>query len=137
HLTVAGWSYSTAPSPADRRRLGYDQFMAVLIPRRHYGDDEMGQISEFVTVTNPFDPTKQLNFKAVVDTGAFGLTLPLSWKDRLGPFHNSRPVELEMADQHRIPAEVCGPVDIKLQGFASVSGEAVFMDGQDDSKLEP
>src|SRR5438132_47599 len=111
--------------------------MAVLIPRRRFGDDDMGQISTFVTVTNPFDQTKQIEFKAVVDTGAFGLTLPLSWKNSLEPFDIARPVELEMADQHRVPAEVCGPVRIKLQGFQPVSGEVVFMDVPNESEFEP
>ena len=46
-------------------------------------------------------------------------------------------VELEMADQHRVPAEVCGPVRIKLQGFQPVSGEVVFMDVPNESEFEP
>src|SRR5258708_37071266 len=107
--------------------------MAQFIPRRHYGGDDMGQIDTYVTVTNPFDPAKQIDFKAVVDTGAFGLTLPMSWKDRLGPFHNTRPIELEMADQHRIPPEVCVPIDIKLQGVQPVSGDVSFINDTNDA----
>jgi len=97
----------------------------------------MGQIDTYVTVTNPFDPATKIDFRAIVDTGAFGLTLPASWKRQLEPFDLARPVLAELADQSRAPAEICGPVSIRLQGFPTVSGEVVFMDVEDEARFEP
>jgi predicted aspartyl protease len=111
--------------------------MTFLVRRRHYEDDAMGQIYTFVTVTNPFDPSKRIEFKALVDTGAFGLTLPMSWKERLEPFTDIRPAEIELADQRRVAGEVAGPVGIQLQGFPRVWGEVVLMEVEHEDEFEP
>ena len=81
-----------------------------------------------VVVVNGHDPTKELRFDGVVDTGAFGLMLPRAWKERLGPLPNAAPVEVETADQRVVAAEVCGPVRIHIDGFRAIDGEVVFMD---------
>ena len=88
----------------------------------------MGQVSVPVVLVNGEDPTKELRFDALVDTGAFGLILPRAWKERLGPLPHAAPVEVETADQRVLPAEVCGPVRIQVDGFRAIDGEVVFMD---------
>jgi predicted aspartyl protease len=96
-------------------------------PRR---EARVGQVVVPVTVTNVLDPARQLVFDALVDTGAFGLVLPVAWKERLGSLPDSTTVEIETADQRIVSAEVCGPVRIQVAGFRTISGEVVFMEMQ-------
>lgn len=88
----------------------------------------VGEVIVPVTVANVIHPAKEIAFDAMVDTGAFGLVLPLAWKERLGPLTDVATVELETADQRIVTAEVCGPVRIQLAGFRTIVGEAVFVD---------
>ena len=88
----------------------------------------VGKVVVPVTVASVFEPGKAISFDAMVDPGAFGLVLPLAWKDRLGPLPHSVPVEVETADQRTVIAEVCGPVRIQMSGFRPIDGEVVFMD---------
>jgi predicted aspartyl protease len=98
----------------------------------------MGRITVPVTITNVFDPTKQVRCEALVDTGAYGLVLPLAWRDRLGPLPYARTVELETADARTVDGLVCGPVTIHLDGFDTISGEVTFLEmAGGDTRNEP
>lgn len=93
----------------------------------------MGRILSQVKIRNFAEPSKELQFAALVDTGATLLTLPMSWKERLGAFGNSRQVEMEIATQHRVEAEVCGPVLIQLEGFPLIASEVCFLEMQPEN----
>ena len=69
-----------------------------------------------------------MRIDALLDTGASRLTLPITWKDRLGEMELVQPVTVELATQSTAVAEVCGPVRIELEGFRPVSGEVLFLD---------
>ena len=90
----------------------------------------MGHVIVPVSVANVLEPAKEMSFNALVDTGAFGLVLPVAWREQLGPFPHREAVELEMADQRIASAEVSGPLYIQVDGFRKVVGEAVFVDMQ-------
>ena len=70
----------------------------------------------------------------MVDTGCFGLVLPLAWKDRLAPLSNVTHVDLETADQRIVTAEVCGAVTIQFASFRPVTGEVAFIDMQPNER---
>ena len=91
-------------------------------------ESTVGEVVVSVTVANVIQPANEIAFDAMVDTGAFGLVLPLAWKDRLGALTDIATVELETADQRIVSAEVCGPVRIQLAGFRTIVGEAVFVE---------
>lgn len=88
----------------------------------------MSEIFSFVTVTSFVDPAKTLKFQGLIDTGASYLTLPNTWKDQLGALQLLSTVELEMATQEKIEAEICGPVKIEVEGFRPVAGEVAFIE---------
>ena len=99
----------------------------------------MGRIIAQVKVSNPFEEDKTLEFSALVDTGAGALVLPMAWKEKLGHFKNSEPVELMVATETAVMGEVCGPVKIQVQPFRPVFNEVVFlpMEKTEDSDYEP
>ena len=75
---------------------------------------------------------------ALVDAGASGLVLPAVWRDRLSPFAKSRKVKLETADQRVIDGEVCGPVEVQIEGFDPVFNEVTFVPSEpQDHDYEP
>ena len=88
----------------------------------------MGRIVAAVRVANFVDPDRELREDALVDTGAYGLTLPRKWKDQLGEFPIVRTVDLETADGRIVQGEVCGPATIQIEGFDKIVGEVVFLD---------
>ncbi len=88
----------------------------------------MGRIVVPVTVANFVEPAHELRFDALVDPGAYGLTLPSEWRERLGDFTVVRTVELETADGRLVRGEVCGPATIQIEGFDKIVGEIVFVD---------
>ena len=88
----------------------------------------MGRIIAQTKVTNLFDEGKSIECGMVVDTRASALFLPRSWKDRLGEFHRSESVKLQLANQDVVEGEVCWPVEIEIEGFRPVSNEVVFVD---------
>lgn len=97
----------------------------------------MGRIVVPVTITNVFEPTKQIRCDALIDTGAYGLVLPLEWRERLGALPYARSVELETADARTLVGLVCGPVTIHIDGFDTISGEVTFLAmGDGDTKSE-
>ena len=98
----------------------------------------MGRIVVPLTVSNALDRERTVRFDALVDTGAYGLTLPRSWRPRFGALPLLRSIELETADGRTIVGEVCGPVIIHIDGFDVISGEVTFIDaGADESHVEP
>ncbi len=88
----------------------------------------MGRISVNVKIRNLLDDARMITCDSLVDTGAAYMTLPLAWKERLGDIKTIREVECETATQAIVPAEVCAPVEIVLEGFAPVVGEVLFLE---------
>ncbi|HSH37526.1 MAG TPA: hypothetical protein VK993_01965 [Chthoniobacterales bacterium] len=96
----------------------------------------MGRIVTRVTIENPLAPTKRIETDALVDTGAFMLTLPKAWQSRLGTLE-TRDLEVFTAQQDRVAAQVGGPVRIQLAGFPRISGEVCFLDMAAGEEPEP
>jgi len=88
----------------------------------------MGEVVVEVTVTNGRDLTRTRRFEALVDTGAYGLVLPLAWKDELGELEAVATVDLETADQRLIEADVWGPVWAQIDGFRRINSEVIFVE---------
>jgi len=98
----------------------------------------MGRITTSVTVGNFSEPEHELRFDALIDTGAYCLTLPRAWRDRLGALPISRSVELETADHRVVSGEICGPVVIRIAGFDAIVGELLFVEMEsEDGRYEP
>ncbi len=96
----------------------------------------MGRILVAATITNALDPTQTIQCDALVDTGAYGLVLPMTWRHRLGGLPVARTVELETADGRVVTGTVCGPVRIELAGFDAIFGEVTFLDAAPGSGVE-
>src|SRR5436853_6720201 len=90
------------------------------LPRR---EPRMGEVVVEVTVTNGRDLTRTKRFEALVDTGAYGLVLPLAWKDELGELEAVATVDLETADQRLIEADVWGPAWTRTEGSSQFTSE--------------
>jgi predicted aspartyl protease len=88
----------------------------------------MGRIVANVRIANLLDPEKRLECDALVDTGAAYLVLPKAWQTRLGELRVIREIDCETATQEIVKAPVCGPVEIRVQGFEPVYGEVLFLD---------
>ena len=75
----------------------------------------------------------------MVDTGAFGLILPNAWKAQLGELPNRSFVDLELADQRVVTAEIRGPARVQLDGFRKIDTEVIFVDMEPrrDGSCEP
>lgn len=98
----------------------------------------MGRIIAQTRVTNLFDEDKSIHCGMLVDTGAGALIMPSAWKERLGEFKYSEPIELQMANGKVLQGETCWPVKIEIEGFRPVSNEVVFLDmGDDEAGHEP
>jgi predicted aspartyl protease len=99
---------------------------------------KVGRISVNVRIRNLLEPDRVLTCDALVDTGSAYMVLPRVWKDRLGSLATMRHIECETATQQVVNAEVCGPVEIRLEGFEPVAGEVVFLDMEpEDGVYEP
>ena len=99
----------------------------------------MGRIIAQTKITNLFDEDKFIRCGMFVDTGTGALILPSAWKERLGEFRRSEPVELLLANRDVVRGEACWPVEIRIEGFRPVSNEVIFVDmeqGEDD-EYEP
>ncbi|MBW2151013.1 MAG: aspartyl protease family protein [Deltaproteobacteria bacterium] len=92
----------------------------------------MGRIVAQVKLTNFTDPDKSISFSALVDTGAAYITLPESWRERLGEIEELAEIEVEMADQSVKKGIVCGPVRAKIGGFRIIMAEVLFVNMQPD-----
>ena len=88
----------------------------------------MVRIAANVTITNLLDRKAHINCDALVDTGAAYMVLPNAWKKRLGNLNTIRKVNCETATQRLVEGEVCGPVEIKIEGFEPVYSEVLFLE---------
>jgi len=88
----------------------------------------MGRILASVEIQNPAEPDKAIRCDALVDTGAAYMVLPMAWKDRLGVFSSSSPLEVETATQDTVLTEVHGPARIQVEGFRPIYNEVMFVD---------
>jgi hypothetical protein len=88
----------------------------------------MGRIAVNVKIKNLFDQDKAIQIDALVETGAAQMVLPTAWKDRLGNLNTIRTVASETATQDIVNADICGPVEIQLEGFDPVYGEILFLE---------
>ncbi len=96
----------------------------------------MGRIVVRTRVTNVFDEDKSIECGMFVDTGAGALILPAAWKERLGRFKRSEAVELLMDNREVVRGEACSPVEVKMEGFRSVSNEVIFVDMKPEENAE-
>jgi len=69
--------------------------------------EKMGRIVVPVKITNLFDEDKFIECEMFIDTGAGALILPKAWKEKLGDFKRSEPVELQLANQEVVCGEAC------------------------------
>ncbi len=90
----------------------------------------MGRIVTRVTIENPADPSKRIETDALVDTGAYIMTLPEAWRDRLGEFRNREEVDIHLATEQSVKGVVCGPAFVQMPGFRQISSEVLFIDMQ-------
>lgn len=98
----------------------------------------MGRIVANVKVTSLLDEDQVLECDTLVDTTAAYLTLPRAWQPRLGELRTIREIDRETATQELIQASVCGPVEIRVEGFEPIYGEVLFLDMQpSDGRFEP
>ncbi len=98
----------------------------------------MGRIVANILIKNLFEPDFSINCDALVDTGAAFMVLPTAWKERLGQLNSIREIDCETATQSLIKGEVCGPVEIKIEGFKPIYSEVLFLDMKpEDGIYEP
>ena len=98
----------------------------------------MGRIISNVRITNLFSPEHLIFCDALVDTGAAMMVLPKAWKERLGKINTVSTIDCETATQQTVKGEICGPVEIQIEGFRPVHSEVLFLDMQpSDGIYEP
>ncbi len=91
------------------------------------GEARMGRIITTVTIRSFMDPAREVRTEALVDTGAYCLTVPATWKERFEPLPLSRSVQVTTADQRVLDAEIGGPLMIRINGFDAIAGEVLFL----------
>ncbi|MYE23323.1 MAG: hypothetical protein F4Y01_05190 [Gammaproteobacteria bacterium] len=96
----------------------------------------MGRIIAQTKITNLSDESKSIRCGLFVDTGAGALILPAAWKEQLGDFLYSEPVELQLANGDVVRGQTCWPAKIEIDGFRPVSNEVIFMGGEDEDDLQ-
>ena len=101
--------------------------------------ENVGEVRVILRVENLGDPRCRLECEALVDTGSVGLVLPSAWRERLGVLPEVELVDVELADQRVVTAEIRGPVRIQIDGFRRFVGEVIFADMQarPDGSYEP
>ena len=98
----------------------------------------MGRIVANVRIASLLEADKSLECDALVDTGAAYMVLPKAWQPRLGNLRVIREIDCETATQDLLKAPVCGPVEIRVEGFDPVYGEVLFLEmHQADGVYEP
>lgn len=98
----------------------------------------MGRIVSNVRITNLLEQKAVISCDALVDTGAAYMVLPKVWKERIGKINTVREIDCETATREIIKGEVCGPVEIKIEGFEPVYSEVLFLDMEPaDGVYEP
>jgi len=95
----------------------------------------VGRISVKVRIRNLLEENHALTCDALVDTGAGYMVLPRAWKDRLGELPTVRYIDCETATQQLVKGEVCGPVEIRLEGFDPIYGEVLFVDMEPENGI--
>nr|VFK17780.1 MAG: hypothetical protein BECKLFY1418C_GA0070996_103528 [Candidatus Kentron sp. LFY] len=88
----------------------------------------MGKITANVSITNLFDREVRIRCDAFVDTGSAHMVLPSAWKERLGNLDTIETVDCEIATQQLVKGDICGPVEIKIEGFRPIYSEILFLD---------
>ena len=88
----------------------------------------MGRIVSNVRITNLLKREAIITCDALVDTGAAYMVLPKAWKERIGKITTVREIDCETATQEIVKGEVCGPVEIKIEGFEPVYSEVLFIE---------
>lgn len=88
----------------------------------------MGKITANVSITNLFDRESRIDCHAFVDTGSAHMVLPNAWKNRLGNLDFIEQVDCEIATQQLVQGDICGPVEIKIEGFRPIYSEVLFLD---------
>ena len=96
----------------------------------------MGRIIAQTKITNLADESRYIECGLFVDTGAGALILPRAWKERLGDFLRSEPIELQLANGEVVRGESCWPVEIRIEGFRPVANEVVFMGEEEDEDIQ-
>lgn len=86
----------------------------------------MERIITTVNIDNLTPKGKSKKIDAQVDTGASYLTLPLAWKDDFGAFNTEETIDWQTATQEVVQGIVCGPVQIKVEGFRAIYNEVLF-----------
>jgi predicted aspartyl protease len=98
----------------------------------------MGRITVPVKVASFGDPAREIRCDALVDTGAYCLTLPTAWRDQLGSLPISETVELKTAEDRVVRGELCGPLRIQIGGFRAIGGEVLFVEMEpENGRFEP
>ena len=98
----------------------------------------MGRIVSNVRITNLLAQENVITCDAFVDTGAAHMVLPKAWKERMGKIRTMREVDCETATQEIVKGEVCGPVEVQIEGFEPVCSEVLFLDMKpQDGVYEP
>ena len=102
-------------------------------------EGQMGEVMIDLTIENVLETGRRIACRGMVDTGTYGLVLPTVWKAQLGELPEVTLVDLEMADQRVVTAEIRGPARIQLEGFRRVIGEVIFVDMEPrkDGSYEP
>ena len=60
------------------------------------------------------------------------------WKKELGEFNTEETIDLQTATQETVKGVVCGPVQIKIEGFRAVYNEVLFIDIEpNEGEYEP
>jgi hypothetical protein len=88
----------------------------------------MGRIVTPVKIENLLDPSKKIETDGLVATSAYMMILPNAWRDRLGELPASHKVEVHLATEEMVEAEVCGPVYIQIPGFHRIVSEVLFLE---------
>lgn len=99
----------------------------------------MGRIVTTVTVENMYGPKAMppMTVKALVDTGSSHLVLPMAWKEKFGVFvHEETGKRAQMASQDTVPATLCGPAQVQVDGFEAARADVLFVDMKPDAKGE-
>jgi len=98
----------------------------------------VGRLTAHIWVTNLLEPGRVIECDALVDTGSAHLVFPIAWQERLGKLNVAREIECVTATQQTARGQVCGPVEIRIEGFAPVFGEVLFLDmAAKDGHYEP
>ena len=94
----------------------------------------MGRVMASVQVENKYGPAPvpPVMINALVDTGASHLVLPMAWREKFGVFAEERDDETETATQERAHVVLCGPAQVKVDGFGDARTDVLFLDMKPD-----